>query len=310
MYEIRICVTLKCNYLCSYCSRDGEGIYSEKSELTDEELIQIITNMTTIGIDAVRITGGEPFCRNGLLNLANEIRKIPGINKLSIVTNGSLITKDVIEEISNHNPFDYISVSLDTLSFSKYKEITKRDTMEQVINNIVELVKHGVKTRINFVLTQNNVDEVEKIIEFCIQRKIDLKVLDLYNDTENFIDMTVVEQIVKEKGFRFYKEDRIPGGLGTPMKVYSGYGIDVILKDSNEGTTYSLKACEKCSKFPCQLGVVGPIMSHDGIIKICNLGRERGINCFGINELDSIKNILDTAKGISKAWMKNRVNIE
>lgn len=307
MYEIRICVTLKCNYSCSYCSKDGEGIYSEKPELTDEEIIELIANMTLIGVDSVRLTGGEPFCRTGLLDLAYEIKKIPGINKLSIVTNGSLISDDVIEKLSKNNPFDYVSVSLDTLSSAKYKKITKRDTMERVINNIVALVKSGVRTRINYVLTKDNFDEAEEIVEFCIREKVDLKVLDLYNDVENFVDATVVEKIVKEKGLSFYREDRLPGWLGTPMRVYSGYGIEVIIKDSNEGTVYSSKVCEKCPRFPCQLGIVGPIMSHDGIVKICNLGRERGVNCFDANEHENIKDALGAARTISKAWVDNNV---
>lgn len=308
MYEIRVCVTLKCNYLCSYCSKDGEGIYSENPELTKEEIIKIITDITTIGVDSVRLTGGEPFCRVGLLDLAYEINKIPGINKLSIVTNGSLITDDIIEKLSKNNPFAYVSVSLDTLSSSKYKDITKRDTFERVINNIIALVQNGIKTRINFVLTKNNVDEIEEIMEFCIREKVDLKILDLYNDDENFVDATVVEEIAKEKGLRFCREDRLPGELGTPMRVYCGHGIEVIIKDSNKGTVYSSKACEKCPKFPCQLGIVGPIMSHDGIVKICNLGREKGINCFEANELSGIKNALDMAQSVSKAWVNNNVN--
>lgn len=304
MYEIRICVTLKCNYLCSYCSRDGEGIYSKNAELSQEELIDIVKNMTTIGVDSVRLTGGEPFFRPGLLDLAYELKKIEGIKKLSIVTNGSLITPEIIERLSKDNPFDYISVSLDTLIPSKYKAITKRDTFNIVRDNIIALSRIGIRTRINFVLIQDNVDELEDLVDFCLREKVDLKVLDLYNDTENYVNATVVEDILKEKGLIMSRVDRLPGDLGTPMKVYTGHDIEVIVKDSNKGTVYSSVACSKCPKYPCQLGVVGPIMSHDGIVKICNLGREMGINNFPASDLEGIKRSLDAASGISKEWTK------
>lgn len=306
MYEIRICVTLRCNYMCSYCSKDGEGIFSENPELSNEEIINIITNMTALGIDSVRLTGGEPFCRSGLLQLAHEIRNIPGIKKLSLVTNGSLITDTVINQLSENNPFDYISVSLDTLNALRYKEITKGNTFDTVIKNIVALTKIGIKTRINYVLSSKNVNEAKKIVEFCIRENIDLKVLDLYNDDENYVSPIVIEDIVKEKGFSICNKNRLPGNLGNPMRVYRGYGIEIIIKDSCEGAVYSSEACKKCHRFPCQLGIVGAILSHDGIVKMCSLGREKGINCFDSNDFEKIKRVLDTAKHMSNEWASVR----
>ena len=224
MYEIRVCVTLKCNYHCSYCSRDGEGIFSLNHELSNEEIIQRILDMTKIGVNSVRLTGGEPFCRTDLLELAYKIRETVGINRLSIVTNGSLITDKIIKQLSMDNPFEYISVSLDTLKPQKYKSITQKDTLDIVLRNIIALSRNGIKTRVNYVLTSENVDEAEDLLEFCIREKVNLKVLDLYNNTENYVTSSIVECIVKEKGLQFCREERLPGNLGTPMKVYGGYG--------------------------------------------------------------------------------------
>ena len=86
------------------------------------------------------------------------------------------------------------------------------------------------------------------------------------------------------------------------MKVYRGQGIEVIVKDSNNGTRYSVEACKKCKRYPCQLGIVGPIMTHDGVIKVCNLGREKDINCFRINEVDKIRQVLDGTSGLIRGW--------
>ena len=303
MYEIRVCVTLKCNYRCIYCSKDGEGIFSNNPELTEEEILKIVENMTSIGINSVRLTGGEPFMRRGLINLAHKVKRINGIDKLSIVTNGAMINDEIIEQLSNNNPFDYMSVSLDTMDPIKYKCITQRDCFNIVKNNILALSKCGVKVRINYVLTSDNVGEAEQLIDFCLQEKVDLKILDLYNNNSKFVEASVIEKIVRMKGLTFDREEMLPGNLGTPMAIYSGNGIEVIVKNSYKGTVYSQVACEKCPKYPCQLGVVGPIMTHDGIVKVCNLGREKGVNCFDAYDLKNIKRVLNDAQNLSQEWV-------
>lgn len=302
MFELRVCVTLKCNYKCTYCSKDGEGIYSDNSNLRDDEIISIVEQLSKKGVSSVRLTGGEPFCRKGLVNLAGRIRNIVGIENVSLVTNGALIDSEVIDLIAKRPVFSYISVSLDTLQREKYREITKSDTLGVVIDNIRLMAKQGIKTRINYVLTKENQNEFDDILEFCINGKIDLKVLDLYNNKSKYVCVDVVKEVLLKKGFVLSSIERIIGDLGTPMEVYEGYDIKIIVKDSRLGTTYSDLACSKCKRYPCQLGVIGPIMTHDGIIKICTLGREMGINCFTIDEIDNLYEALSSVSNVEKKW--------
>lgn len=302
--ELRICVTLKCNFLCVYCSKDGEGIYSELPELSREEIIELVKRFTRIGVNSVRFTGGEPFCRKDFISIAKDVKAVKGIESVSMVTNGSLLDEDIITEIAEHNIFSYVSISLDTLNKEKFIEITKRNKLDIVIDNIRLMAKKGINLRINFVLTKDNLDEFDKMLDFCIKEKVDLKVLDLYNNKDNFIISERVQQVLSRKQFVFCTERKIPGGFGTPMMEFLGSGIHVIIKDSLLGTTYSEYSCKRCKRYPCQLGVVGPIMTHDGIIKICNLGRERGINCFAANELEELINAFKSVR-YERKWYIN-----
>ena len=302
MFELRICVTLKCNYKCTYCSKDGEGIYSQNSNLRDDEIINIIEQLSKKGVNSVRLTGGEPFCRINLINLAEKIKSINGIEKVSLVTNGALIKQDEIDLMAKKQIFSYVSVSLDTLQREQYRKITRNDTFEVVIDNIKLMTKKGIKTRINCVLTKENQNEFESILDFCINEKIDLKILDLYNDKSKYVSLDEIKDMLLKKGFKLSSLERILGRLGTPMEVYEGFGIKVIVKDSMRGTTYSKLVCQKCERYPCQIGIIGPIMTHDGIIKICTFGREMGMNCFGIEDIDKIHKILVDANDVEEKW--------
>lgn len=302
MFELRICVTLKCNYKCTYCSKDGEGIYSQNPNLSDDEIVNIVEQLSKKGVTSVRLTGGEPFCRNGLINLAEKIKCINGIEKVSMVTNGALIKPDEIDLMAKKQIFSYVSISLDTLQRQQYREITRNDTFKVVIDNIKLMTKKGIKTRINCVLTKENQNEFESILDFCINEKVDLKILDLYNDKSKYVSLDGVKDMLLEKGFKLSSIERILGRLGTPMEVYEGFGIKVIVKDSMRGTTYSKQVCPKCERYPCQIGINGPIMTHDGIIKVCTFGREMGINCFGIDDIDEMHKIILDAKDIEGKW--------
>lgn len=302
MYELRVCVTLKCNYRCSYCSKDGEGIYSDKPEMKRVELLEYIENLCRIGINTVRFTGGEPFCRKDFLDLARNVKSIEGIDSVSVVTNGSMLSDSLIESMVCEKIFSYVSVSLDTLEKKKYAKITKSNTFDKVMHNIEKLVQKGVRTRINFVLTKDNLTEVRDILDFCIRARVDIKILDLYNDKNSYVESSKIKKILSNKNFCRSDVVRLSGNLGTPMNVYQGHGIEVIVKDSNEGTIYSEKACKNCKRYPCQLGIVGPIMTHDGVIKVCNLGREIGTNCFDMSQLDEIQEVFKTTSELNMEW--------
>lgn len=309
MYELRVCVTLKCNYRCSYCSKDGEGIYSDRPEMQQGELLEYIKKLCKIGVNTARFTGGEPFCRKDFLDLARNVKNIDGIDSVSVVTNGSMLSDSLIESIANESIFSYVSVSLDTLTEKKYAQITKSNAFDEVIHNIEKLAQKGVCTRINFVLTKENIAEISDMLDFCIRTRVNIKILDLYNNRNSYVEPSKIQKILTDKNFSKNDVVRLPGNLGTPMNVYKGHGIEVIVKDSNEGTVYSEKACKNCKRYPCQLGIVGPIMTHDGVIKVCNLGREKGTNCFDMSQIDKIQEVFETTSELIAGWSVNE-NIE
>lgn len=301
MYELRVCVTLDCNFKCIYCSKDGEGIYSERKNLSNDEMVDMIERLTWIGVSSVRFTGGEPFLRKDFLTLAEAVLKLKGIKNISVVTNGSLLNDRIIDYIAKEKIFSNVTISLDTLQCEKFERITSVNAGMTVIENIKKLSSKGVNTWINLVLMKDNLMEIEQILDFCKQERVNLKVLDLYNNSD-YVSTQSIGELIQEKGFVQKEMRRIPGNLGTPMQCFMQNGIYVTLKNSLEGTTYSETACSRCSRFPCQLGIVGPIMTHDGIIKVCNLGRERGINCFDIKDSHILYKIFQKTGGVEKRW--------
>ena len=288
--ELRVCITKYCNYKCTYCSKDGEGIYSEFSNLTCEEILERITKLKEMGIDSVRLTGGEPFLREDILEILEGIYNKCNIRNISMVTNGSIIDKNILISIYEKRFLKYISVSLDTLDDKEYYNITSGGDLSSVLENIDLLKKIGMNVRINMVVTKENARQILKIWEYCKQKELDLKLLDIYNDKNKFYDLSKITDEMKYRGFK-YEEEYISSYLGTPMEVFKVGKSKMIIKNGKKGSTYSNEICRKCKKYPCMLGMTGPIMTHDGLIKCCNFAREWGI--YKIKELDDIKRVYD-----------------
>jgi cyclic pyranopterin phosphate synthase len=129
---LRISVTDRCNLRCIYCSQGREFKFLPHSEiLTYEEFIRIIDVGMKLGVEKVRVTGGEPFVRKGFLEfLTKIINFFPDID-LRVTTNGTLINKEVISRLK-HIGINAINVSLDTFDREKFRWITGKDLFDHV----------------------------------------------------------------------------------------------------------------------------------------------------------------------------------
>ncbi len=148
---VRLAVTDRCNLRCFYCMPE-EGIdYVKKKELlTYEEMDHLISLLASMGIEKVRITGGEPFVRKDMLEFLFNICKIPGINKVNITTNGTLTAPIVgdLKKMGIHS----VNLSLDTLDADRFFQITRRNAFNKVMETFHELIKHELPTKINAVI--------------------------------------------------------------------------------------------------------------------------------------------------------------
>ncbi len=158
---LRISVTDRCNLRCVYCM-PAEGIHLlPKDELlTYEEIVTIAGVAAEIGINKIRLTGGEPLVRSDLLELVARLGRIKAIDDISLTTNGVLL-KDYAVELKQAG-LKRVNISLDTLNQAKFERITRHDRLNEVLHGIEAAQKAGLNpVKINMVVMRGvNDDEI------------------------------------------------------------------------------------------------------------------------------------------------------
>ena len=139
--SVRISVTDKCNFRCTYCM-PAEGLeWLRRDEiLTFEEITRLTRILAALGVGEVRLTGGEPLVRRDLPLLVDMLARIPGVEDLSLTTNGILL--DRLAEPLVAAGLRRLNVSLDTLDHVRFAEITRRDALDQVLRGLEAAERH------------------------------------------------------------------------------------------------------------------------------------------------------------------------
>ncbi|MCK9216922.1 MAG: GTP 3',8-cyclase MoaA [Firmicutes bacterium] len=204
---LRISVTDRCNLRCRYCMPE-EGIKDKRTHsdmLSLEEIYEVVKACTNIGINKVRITGGEPLTRKGVSGLIKNISKLDGIKDIAMTTNG-LLLKEYAKELKESG-LHRVNVSLDTLNEKKYKHITRFGSLKNVLEGLDEAKKVGLlPIKINIVLIGGfNDDEIEDFVKLTIDEDIQVRFIELMPigqatdwAKENFIPNTTVLDKFKE----------------------------------------------------------------------------------------------------------------
>ena len=152
---LRISVTDRCNLRCRYCMPEGIKRISMDELLTYEEIAFVCAQAAELGIDSFRITGGEPLVRKGCTALVSMLKRIPGIRRVAMTTNGVLLA-DHLEELLDAG-LDTVNISLDTLNRAQYKAITGTDELDRVLASI-RLAAGRLPVKINCVV-QKGINE-------------------------------------------------------------------------------------------------------------------------------------------------------
>ncbi|MCD6096512.1 MAG: radical SAM protein, partial [Thermoprotei archaeon] len=128
---LRLIVTYRCNLSCFFCHH--EGAFPERELLDAKDYGFVAKVGVSLGITKYRITGGEPLIRKDIVDIVSEIAQVDGVEDLSITTNGTLITRRLLEELKEAG-LDRINISLHTLDRAHYKEITGKDMLDKVLS--------------------------------------------------------------------------------------------------------------------------------------------------------------------------------
>ncbi|MGK0390644.1 MAG: molybdenum cofactor biosynthesis protein A [Maribacter sp.] len=174
---MRLAVTDRCNLRCFYCMpEEGIKFLERKNILSFDEMSRLIHILHPMGVDKIRITGGEPFARKGLIPFLKEIKKEVNLKSLSITTNATL-TQHFMDDIPHL--FDTINISLDSLDKGRFFDITRRDMYDTVMENIEALIATGINVKINAVVMSNkNIEDILPFVEWTKNKNIEMRFIE------------------------------------------------------------------------------------------------------------------------------------
>jgi cyclic pyranopterin phosphate synthase len=176
--NLRISVTDRCNLRCTYCMPE-EVVFMERQELlTFEEIVRFVRVAAPLGIDKLRLTGGEPLVRRDLPRLVRMLAEVPGIRDVGLTTNGILLA-DQAQALYDAG-LRRINISLDTLDPQRFRQLTRRDGLEKVINGILATKQVGFDPiKINAVSIRGITEsEVVPLARFARQHGLQLRFIE------------------------------------------------------------------------------------------------------------------------------------
>ncbi len=176
--NLRISVTDRCNIRCVYCMPETVTFLPKASLLSFEEITRVVRVATTLGIDKIRLTGGEPLVRRGLPDLVAMIAAIPGIHDIGLTTNGILLAP--MARALWDAGLRRINVSLDTMDAARFQELTRRPGLEQVIEGILAAREAGFDpVKINAVAIKGKTeDDVVPLANFAREHGLELRFIE------------------------------------------------------------------------------------------------------------------------------------
>lgn len=186
---LRISVTDLCNLRCVYCMPEkGVQKLSHSEIISPERIKEIVEASVKLGIKKIRLTGGEPLVRKGVVEIIKMIRSIPQIEEICLTTNGILLP-EMAQDLYDAG-LDRLNISLDTLDKVKYARITRNGDLSKVLLGIKKAQEVGFKNiKINCVLIGGfNDDEIEAFEQFASENKLIVRFIELMpiGESENF----------------------------------------------------------------------------------------------------------------------------
>ena len=240
----RISITDRCNLYCTYCRPDHEEMLSHGEILRYEEILRVCKILTTLGIDKFKITGGEPLVRKGCSDFIRELKKTDGVNKVTLTTNGILLSKDLVKLAEAG--VDGINISLDFMDQEKYKKITGFDGYKQVISVINKAVNIGLNIKINVVLTERTtMEDIQKFID--------------YKKTTIVLTRNEIRKNLKDQGIRFDKTEQRMGNGPAVYETMEGYKGMIGWIEALHG-----KFCDTCNRIRLtSIGGIKPCLYYE-----------------------------------------------
>jgi cyclic pyranopterin phosphate synthase len=224
---LRVSVTDRCDFRCVYCMSENMSFLPKADVLTLEELDRLCSAFVARGVRKLRLTGGEPLVRRGIMTLVNSLSRhlaSGDLDELTLTTNGSQLAKyaAAIKAAGVHR----INVSLDTLDADKFRAITRWGALDQVLAGIDAAQAAGLKVKINAVALKGvNDDEFPHLIEWAHGRGMDLTLIEVMplgeigeGRLEQYLPLSMVRARLSER-FSLDDLDYRTGGPARYVRV-------------------------------------------------------------------------------------------
>ena len=186
---LRLSVTDRCNFRCYYCMpEEGMDFAARQELLSFDELYQLSALFCSLGVNKIRITGGEPFVRAGIMPFLRKLSQLPGLEEITVTSNGSLNAKQIktLQEIGIRK----INISLDSLDRERFFKITRRDSFEAVYASIFQLLTSGFEVKLNCVVAENkNIQDILPFVELTREYPLAVRFLEEmpFNGSDTFL---------------------------------------------------------------------------------------------------------------------------
>lgn len=249
---LRISVTDRCDFRCTYCMSENMKFLPKKELLTIEELDRMCSAFVGLGVRKLRVTGGEPLVRRGIMGFFQSMKRHldnGALDELTLTTNGSQLGK-YAEELAACG-VKRINVSLDTLDEKKFAEITRWGRLPQVLRGIEAAQAAGMRVKLNAVAVKGfNEDELFTLQEFCAVKGMDLTFIEVMPMGEDMSEAVRLGQYWSLKDLRDRIETRF---TTTDLKLSTG-GPAHYIRINETGQKIGLiqplshNFCESCNR--------------------------------------------------------------
>ncbi len=164
---LRLAVTDRCNLRCFYCMPEvGLNWLDRKELMTYEEMMHICSLLVNMGIEKIRITGGEPFVRKDIMQFLTALSKLEKLKQLTLTTNG-ILTAPHVAELKTIG-IKSVNLSLDTLDRNRFFAITRRDELPDVLKTLDALLSHNIETKLNAVVMDGkNTEDIIPLVDLA-----------------------------------------------------------------------------------------------------------------------------------------------
>ena len=182
IHYLRISITDKCNLRCTYCMpEEGVPFKPHSAIMRFEEIVKVVESSAKLGINKIRLTGGEPLVRKDVVELVRMIKAVEGIDHLGMTTNGVLLDK--LAQPLRDAGMEGVNISMDTLDPERYKKITRIGDISFTLKGIEAAMSAGFdKIKINMVVMDDTPDgEIEKMNDFCTKKGLTLQLINHYD---------------------------------------------------------------------------------------------------------------------------------